>query len=77
LRKIPPLDHQRLIKILEDFGFRVVRQKGAHVIMMNEEKTRIVIPVHPGRKIKPGLVRVIMREAGISREEFFKLLKSK
>ncbi len=75
--KIPPLDYQRLIKILEDFGFRVVRQKGSHVIMMNEEKTRIVIPVHPGGKIKPGLVRVVMREAGISREEFFKLLKSK
>jgi hypothetical protein len=26
--------------ILENFGFRVVRQKGSHVIMMNEEKTR-------------------------------------
>jgi predicted RNA binding protein YcfA (HicA-like mRNA interferase family) len=66
-----------LIKILEKFGFRVVRQKGSHVIMMNEEKTRIVIPVHHGRKVKPGLVKAIMREAGISREEFFKILKKK
>jgi predicted RNA binding protein YcfA (HicA-like mRNA interferase family) len=63
--------------ILENFGFRVVRQKGSHVIMMNEEKTRIVIPVHPGRKVKPGLVRAIMREAGISRQEFFKIFKKK
>jgi len=77
LPKIPPVDSRRLIKILENFGFRVVRQKGSHVIMMNEEKTRIVIPVHPGRKVKPGLVRAIMREAGISREEFFKILKKK
>jgi predicted RNA binding protein YcfA (HicA-like mRNA interferase family) len=45
--------------------------------MMNEKKTRIVIPVHPGKKVKPGLVRAIMREAGISREEFFKILKKK
>jgi predicted RNA binding protein YcfA (HicA-like mRNA interferase family) len=45
--------------------------------MMNEEKTRIVIPVHPGRKVKPGLVRAIMRGAGISRERSFKLLKGK
>lgn len=75
--KIPPLDPRKLIKILERFGFRVVRQKGSHVIMMNEKKTRIVIPVHPGRKLKPGLVRAIMREAGISRDEFFKFLKGK
>jgi len=77
LPKIPPIDSRRLIKILENFGFRVVRQKGSHVIMMNEKKTRIVIPVHPGKKVKPGLVRAIMREAGISREEFFKILKKK
>jgi predicted RNA binding protein YcfA (HicA-like mRNA interferase family) len=45
--------------------------------MVNDRKTRIVIPVHPGKKIKPGLVRAIIREAGITREEFFKLLKGK
>ena len=75
--KIHPLDSQKLIKILEKFGFRVVRQKGSHVIRMNEKKTRIVVPVHPGRKVKPGLVRAIMREAGISRDEFFKFFKKK
>jgi len=36
-----------------------------------------VIPVHPGKDIKPGLIRAIIREAGISREKFFKLLKEK
>ena len=73
--KIPPVDSRRLIKILENFGFRVVRQKGSHVIMMNEEKTRIVIPVHPGRKVKPGLVRAIMREAELVEKNSSKFLK--
>jgi len=45
--------------------------------MMNDRKIRIVIPVHPGKDIKPGLVRAIMREAGISREKFLKILKEK
>ena len=52
-------------------------QKGSHVIMMNEKKTRIVIPLYPGRDIKPGLVRAIINEAGLSREEFLGLLKEK
>jgi len=77
LPKIPPLKPNKLIRILEKTGFKVIRQKGSHVIMMNDRKTRIVIPVHPGKDIKPGLVRAIIREAGISREKFLKLLKEK
>jgi len=45
--------------------------------MMNNKNVRIVIPVHPGKDIKPGLTRAIIKEAGLSREEFLKLLKKK
>ena len=73
--RITPIDPYKLIKILNKVGFRLVRQKGSHVILMNERRTRIVVPVHPGKKLKPGLVRVIIREAGLTREKYFKLLK--
>lgn len=75
--KIPPLNSNQLIKILGHHGFNVIRQKGSHVILINNVKTRIVIPIHPGKDLKPGLVRAILRETGISREEFLKLLKEK
>ena len=75
--KIPPISPNKLVKILEKEGFKIIRQKGSHVIMINSRKTRIVIPVHPGKDIKPGLIRAILREAGISREKFLKLLKEK
>ena len=45
--------------------------------MMDAKKNRIVIPMHPGRDIKPGLTRAILKEAGLSREMFQKLLKEK
>jgi predicted RNA binding protein YcfA (HicA-like mRNA interferase family) len=77
LPKIPPVSPSRLVKILEKSGFTVIRQKGSHLIMIDNRKTRIVIPIHPGREIKPGLVRAIMREAGLSREKFLALLKEK
>ena len=73
--KIKPLPSQRIIKVLEKTDFRIVRQKGSHVIMMNEKGVRVVIPVHPGKDVKPGLVRAIIKEAGLRREDFFKLLK--
>jgi predicted RNA binding protein YcfA (HicA-like mRNA interferase family) len=41
--------------------------------MINDRKTRIVIPVHPGKDVKPALIRAIIKEAGISRQDFLKL----
>ena len=45
--------------------------------MIDDKKTRIVIPVHAGKDVKPGLIRAIIKEAGLSRDDFFKLLKQK
>jgi len=75
LPKISPLNPQKPIKILQTAGFKIIRQKGSHIIMIDDRKTRIVIPVHPGKDVKPGLIRAIIKEAGLSREDFFKLLK--
>jgi len=43
--------------------------------MIDDKGTRTVVPVHAGKEVKPGLIRAIIKEAGISREKFFKLLK--
>ncbi len=73
--KISPINADKLIRVLEREGYRVTRQKGSHIIMMNAKKNKIVIPMHPGKEIKIGLLRAILKEAGIGREEFQKLLK--
>jgi len=77
LPKISPLDSKKLIKTLQKTGFKIIRQKGSHLIMMDDRKTRIVLPVHPGKDIKPQLIRAIIKEAGLSRTDFFKLLNEK
>jgi len=63
LPKIPPQKPHKLNKILEKPSFKVAHQKGSHIIMMNDRKTRIMIPVHPGKDIKPALIRAKIREA--------------
>jgi len=45
--------------------------------MMNDRNIRIVIPVHPGKNVKPGLIRAIIKEAGLSRQDFLRLIKEK
>ncbi|RLG82151.1 MAG: hypothetical protein DRO09_00965 [Thermoprotei archaeon] len=39
------MDPYKLIKILNKVGFKPVRQRGSYVILMNERRTRIVVPV--------------------------------
>ncbi len=38
-------------------------------------RNRIVVPVHLGRKVKPGLVGMIIKEAGLPRKDYLKLLE--
>ncbi len=73
--RVTPIDPYKLIKILNKIGFKPVRQKGSHVILMNKRQTRIVVPVHSGKKLKPSLIRVIIKEARLTREEYFELLE--
>ena len=72
--KIPPVPPEKLIKILKAAGFVEVRQKGSHIILKKEKKL-VVVPIHKGRMLKRGLVRIIIKEAGIDREEFLNLLE--
>jgi len=36
MQKIPPVSSKKIIKLLERLGFKIVRQKGSHIIMLNE-----------------------------------------
>ena len=72
--KIPPIPSEKMIKILRKIGYGEIRQKGSHVILKKDKKL-IVVPIHKDKPLKRGLVRLILKEVGLSREEFFKLLE--
>jgi len=73
--KLPLLDAIKLIKILEIKGYKKIRQKGSHVQFKNDDGILITVPIHAGRVIGRGLLRKILRDMEISREEFLDLLK--
>jgi predicted RNA binding protein YcfA (HicA-like mRNA interferase family) len=69
LKKLSPIAGKELIKILcNKFGFRAIRQKGSHVTLTNNT---IYVTV-PQNEIRVGLLGVILRDCGITREEFLK-----
>lgn len=68
--KLPILSGKELIRILEKAGFEVQYQKGSHVILKRNRSPHIRLPVPNHKTIKQGLLRAIIREAGLTREEF-------
>ena len=75
MSKLRELSYLEIIRRLRKQGFRFYRQgKGSHELWVRDADG-IVIPVphHKGKKIRKGTVRAIIREVGISVEEFMRL----
>ena len=68
--KIPGINHLQVIKALEKAGFKIIRQ-GKHTVMSDGIRI-LTIPRHnPVNALTMG---GIVRDAGLSVEEFRKLL---
>lgn len=71
--KLSPVKAKELIRILEKQGFQVVHQKGSHVRLKHTDGRKTTVPMHSGENVGVGLLRKILRDANISRDEFEEL----
>ena len=70
--KIPQVSGAKAIRALESLGFVVVRQRGSHVVL-RRGSNGCVIPNH--KEIKSGTLAGVLRQAGVSLEEFARALQ--
>lgn len=71
--KLPSYKPKELIKKFEKAGFVIDRQKGSHVVLYDlKRERRLTIPLHV-KDLPKGTLLSIIRQAGITREEFLKL----
>lgn len=75
--KLKPVSPERVIKALEKLGFEVARQRGSHVFLKHSDGRATVVPVHKGEDIGRGLLRKIIRDAKLTREEFLRLVEKR
>jgi predicted RNA binding protein YcfA (HicA-like mRNA interferase family) len=71
--KLPALRAREVIRLLEGAGFYEVRQRGSH-LQLKRGNLLVTVPVHSG-DLNPGTLRSIIRQAGMTVEEFLALLK--
>ena len=64
-----PFKYREIEKKLLKIGYRIVRQKGSHVIFSNEINT-FPVPKHGSKDISPGVERQLLKILNLTFEEF-------
>lgn len=72
--RLPVLTGREVVSFLERIGFKVLRTKGSHHILVHPDGRRTVVPVHAGEAIGRGLMLKILADCEIDREDFLTLL---
>jgi predicted RNA binding protein YcfA (HicA-like mRNA interferase family) len=59
---------REVIKMIEDDGWREVRQRGSHRQYKHPNKPgRVTVPGNLGDEVKPGTLASVLRQAGLRR----------
>lgn len=72
--ELPRIAPAEVAKALARAGFERDHQKGSHLIMRHSDGRRAVIPMHTGQ-VPLGTLHGIIKQAGLTVEEFQRLLK--
>jgi predicted RNA binding protein YcfA (HicA-like mRNA interferase family) len=59
------MDSQKLIRMLQDDGWIIVRTKGSHHHMKHQAKPGLVTVPHPKKDLPIGTVSSILKQAGL------------
>ena len=69
MSNLPRISGRECIKVLSKVGFFIRRQQGSHIILRrNDPFTQLVVPDH--KELDRGTLRAIIRQAGLSIEQF-------
>lgn len=71
--KLPALTPQEVIRKLRKAGFYIDHQTGSHVVIYNSERKRRVTVAFHRKDLKPKTLKSIIRQSGLSLEQFLKL----
>lgn len=72
--KLPILSGKDLVKVLTKIGYEIDHQTGSHIILRHKNPPYRRLTISNHKEISVGTLRAIIRQTGLSREEFLNLL---
>ncbi len=72
MSRLPVCSGQEALRALRKLGYEIDHQTGSHIILRHPSTRRLTVPNH--RELAKGTLRSLIREAGITKEQFVELL---
>jgi predicted RNA binding protein YcfA (HicA-like mRNA interferase family) len=70
MAKLVTISGRKFCKILEKLGFEKIYGKGSHVRFKHPDGRRTVVPVHGNEDLGKGLLREILKQIKLSKEDY-------
>jgi predicted RNA binding protein YcfA (HicA-like mRNA interferase family) len=74
MTRLPRPTGKDLIAALRKAGFQVLRVRGSHHYLRHPDGRAVVVPVHAGETIGPGLMVKILGDCELTRDDLLTLL---
>jgi len=74
MTRLPRVTGKQVIAALARIDFEIVRVRGSHHFLRHRDGRAIVVPVHVGETIGPGLMAKILRACDLTIDKFVALL---
>jgi len=69
---LPVMSGDDFMKVISKIGYEWDHTEGSHMILKNSTNKRLTVPRH--KELATGLLRALIRDAGLTRDGFLKLL---
>jgi predicted RNA binding protein YcfA (HicA-like mRNA interferase family) len=70
--RLPVISGTDAVRAFRRLGYELDHQTGSHMILRQPSGRRLTVPNH--REIAKGTLRALIREAGLTKEQFEELL---
>ncbi len=72
MSRLPVISGTDAVRTFRRLGYELDHQTGSHMILRQPSGRRLTVPNH--REIAKGTLRALIREAGLTKEQFEELL---
>ena len=72
MSRLPTCSGSEAVRAFRKIGYEVDHQTGSHMILRQPAGRRLTVPNH--RELAKGTLRALIREAGLTKEQFDELL---
>ena len=71
--RLPIISGDKFAKAVSKIGYYLDHIEGSHMILLHISGRRLSVPRH--KELRRGLLRALIKDAGLSRQEFIRLLR--